>query len=115
MDLGDGSGCYRTLVKGCEQTIEWAGELGLDKGLRLGARERREAVLQAGQIGSDLLAEEIGPGRQKLAELNEARPQFFERGGEPLTRSRQDPAAAACKQMTKPHKGHCGRDGRQRR
>jgi hypothetical protein len=115
MDLGDRSGRYRPLVKGCEQIVERAGELGLDQCTSLGARERREVVLQAGEIGSDLFAEEIGSGGQKLAELYEARPQFFERGGEPLTRSRQHSAAAARKELTKPHKGHCGRDGRQRR
>ena len=115
MDLGDGSSGYRSLVEGCEQTVERAGELGLDQGPRLRARERRELVLQTGEIGGDLLAQEIGSGGQKLAELDEARPQFFEGGGEPLTRSRQDPAAASCKQMTKPHKRHCGRDGGQRR
>ncbi len=115
MDLGDRSGCYRRLVKGCEQSVKRAGELRLDQRPRLGAGERRELVLQAGEIGSDLLAEEIGSGGQKLAEFYKAGPQFFERGGEPLTRPRQHPAAAARKQMTKPHKGHCGRDGRQRR
>ena len=115
MDLGDRSRCYRAFVKGCEQIVERAGEFGLDQRPRLGARERRELVLQAGEIGSDLLAEEIGSGRQQLAELYKARPQLFERGGEPLTRSRPDPAAAACKQMAEPHKRHCGRDGRQRR
>lgn len=62
MDLGDRSGCYRPLVKGCEQTAERAGELGLDQRPRLGARERRELVLQASEIGSDLFAEEVGSG-----------------------------------------------------
>jgi hypothetical protein len=103
MDLGDRSSCYRPLVKGVEEIVDRAGELGLDQGPRLGARERWEPVLQAGEIGSDLFAEEIGSGGQKLAELDEARSQFFEGGGKPLTRSRQDSAAAACKQVTKPH------------
>jgi hypothetical protein len=41
--------------------------------------------LQACQIESDLLAEEIGSGRKQLAELDEARPQLAECRGEPLT------------------------------
>ena len=43
--------------------------------------------MQACQIESDLLAEEIGSGRQELAELDEAGSQLGKRRGEPLTRA----------------------------
>ena len=64
------------------------------------AGKRRQPVLQPRQIGGDLLAEQIGAGRQDLAELDEARAQLAERRGEPLARPRRDagrggaPAAA---------------------
>src|SRR5208283_1341851 len=59
-----------------------------DQRPRLAAREGRQAVLQARQVGGDRLAEKIGPGRQQLSELDEARAHFGERRGQPLARAR---------------------------
>src|SRR5271157_689899 len=89
MDLGNR--CRRDcgFVERRKQRLERTGELGLDQRTRLASGERRQAVLQARQIEGDLLAEEIGSGRQKLAELDEARPELAEGRGEPLTRARR--------------------------
>ena len=61
-------------------------ELALDRGARLGAGKRRQPVLQLREIGRHLLADEIGAGRQRLAELDEARPHRLQRHGQPLAR-----------------------------
>jgi len=87
MDLGDRCRRDCVLVKRRKQRFERTGELGLDQRTRLASRKRRQAVLQARQIEGDLLAEEIGSGRQQLAKLDEARPQLAECRGEPLTRA----------------------------
>ena len=47
-------------------------------------REWRQPVLQRGEVGGDLVAEQVGAGRKHLPELDEARAQFVERGGEPF-------------------------------
>ena len=72
-----------------KQHFERPAELGLDQRPRLASRKGRQAILQARQIEGDLLAEEIGSGRQELAELDEARPQLAKCRGEPLTRARR--------------------------
>ena len=41
--------------------------------------ERRHRILQRGQTGSDIGRNQIWPGRKQLSELDENRPQFFER------------------------------------
>ena len=87
MNLGNRCRCDCGFVKRCKQSFERTGELGLDQRARFASRKRRQAVLQACQIESDLLAEEIGSGRQELTELDEAGSQLGKRGGEPLTRA----------------------------
>ena len=88
MNLGNRGGGYRALIKRREQGAERVAELGLDQGMRFAAREWRQTILQACKIEGDLLAKQIGSRREELAELDKARPQFFESGGEPLTRAR---------------------------
>jgi hypothetical protein len=87
MNLGNRCRCDCGFVKRCKQRFERTGELDLDQRARFASRKRRQAVLQACQIESDLLAEEIGSGRQELAELDEAGSQLGKRRGEPLTRA----------------------------
>ena len=72
MDLGDGSGCDRTVIELREQLIEGLAERVLDH--LAGARgvERRQVVLQLRQVGGHLLAEQIRARGQALAELDEA-------------------------------------------
>src|SRR5207244_9579709 len=111
MNLGDRSSGDCRFIKRREQSGERAREFGLDQGTRLGAWERRQAILQARKVDGDFLAEEIGPRRQELAELDETRSEFAESGGEPLARARPDRAAAACKQPGEPQERPSAGDG----
>ena len=95
MDLRDGCGRDRGVVEGCEQSSERTGELGLDQCSRLGSRKRRQTVLQARQIEGDLLAEEIGAGRQELTEFDEARAELVKCRGQPLARACRSGTAPA--------------------
>ena len=58
-------------------------ERGHDHGLGLGLRERRHLVLQRFQIARQRDADDVGPRRQELAELDVGRPELGQRGGEP--------------------------------
>jgi hypothetical protein len=51
----------------------------LDNGARLGAGERRHAVLQLGQLLRHLGRQDVRPGGKGLAELDEHRPQLLQR------------------------------------
>ena len=48
--------------------------------LRLG--QRRDAVLQARELGDDARGEQIGPRREDLPELGERRAELLERGAQ---------------------------------
>ncbi len=63
MHLGDRGGGHGSILEIGEQIGDGLAEFGLDQRSRLPAREGREAVLQTRQIGGDLVAEQIGPGR----------------------------------------------------
>ena len=58
-------------------------ESGGDHGFRLTLRKRRHLVLQAFEIARDGSADHVGPGGEKLAELDVSRSELGERGGEP--------------------------------
>ena len=58
-------------------------ERGDDHRLGLGLRERRHLVLQRFQIARQRHADDVGPRRQELAELDVGRPELGQRGGEP--------------------------------
>ena len=48
--------------------------------------KRRQAILERCQIVGDVVAQEIGAGREALAELDEGRAHLLERRGQPLAR-----------------------------
>ena len=82
MHLGDRSGGHRVAeldVEARQRRLEG----GFD--LRDGdfARRRRHAVLQPFQLRRDLGSDDVGPGREKLAELDV-------RGAEPIDRAGED-------------------------
>ena len=111
MDLCDRCGGDRGLIERCVERGERTLELGFDQGARLAPRKGRQAILQGCQIGGDLLAEEVGPRRQKLSELDQARAHLGEGGGEPLARALSGHAAAAPdKEAGEAHIGPDGRD-----
>ena len=55
--------------------------------LGLGLRERRHLVLQRFQIARERHADDVGPRRQELAELDVGRPELGQRGREPALRA----------------------------
>ncbi len=94
MDLRDRGRGDRGVVERREETVERPGEFGLDQTARLIPGERRQAILQAREILGDLVAQQIGAGRQDLSELDEARPHLGQRRGQPLARPGGGGAAA---------------------
>jgi hypothetical protein len=115
MNLGNRRRRDCGLVKRCKQRFERTRELGLDQRTRLASRKRRQAVLQACQVEGDLLAEEIGSGRQQLAELDEAGSQLTKRRGEPLTRAPSCADRTARESAGDTREGCGRRDGGQRK
>jgi hypothetical protein len=110
MHLGDRGGGDGLVVESGEQALDRLAQLGFDQRARPGAGKGRQTVLQARQIGGDLLAQEIGARREELAELDEARPQLVERGGQPLAGARRARAAAAGEDARDPQERGQGRD-----
>ncbi len=94
MDLRDRRCGDRGVVECREHGGKRPPELGLDQRVGLVAGKRRQTVLQQRQILGDVIAQEIGAGRQQLSELDEARPHLGEGGGKPFART-SDGAAAA--------------------
>ena len=78
-------------------------EFELDRSAGHRPGQRRQAVLQECQIGGDLLAEQVGPGRQQLAELDKARAELVECCGQALTGARRQAPAPAREQPGKAH------------
>jgi hypothetical protein len=95
MHLGDRCRCHREVGEGGEEGGERPVELDLDQGARLRCRERCQAILQLRQIFGDLLAQEIGAGRQQLPELDKARSQLDKSRSETLARPSIAPGPAA--------------------
>jgi hypothetical protein len=95
MHLGDRGGRDRPLLEAGEQRLDRAAKLALDCGAGGGAVEGRQPVLQLGEVGRQLLAEEVGAGREELAELDERRAELVERPGKLLSGPSLDVAARA--------------------
>jgi len=53
-------------------------------------RHGRRAVLQLAELGDPLGLEQVDPGRQHLAQLDEGRPEFLEHASQPLRRRQVD-------------------------
>jgi hypothetical protein len=87
MDLRNRGSRDRYVVEGEKQAVERTAELGLDHRARLAGRKWWQPVLQQRQIGGDLIAEQIGPRRQHLAELDKGRTDFLKGRGEALSRA----------------------------
>ncbi len=106
MDLCDRGGGDRLIVETREQGVDRLAELALDRGARLASRKGRQMVLQPRQVGRDPFAQEIGAGRQRLAELDEARAHVLQRRRQPLAR-----AAFVAARTEQPRPGdQCRRD-----
>ena len=87
MDLGDRGGGHGLVVELLKQFLYRAAELVLDSCSRFCAAERRQSVLQLGQVFRQLIAEDVRACRQGLAELYEAGAGLIEGPGQALARA----------------------------
>ena len=93
MHLRDGGGGDGLVVEFAKERLKGCAELGFDDGARGLRVEGRQTVLKRGEGGRGFLAHQVRPGAERLAELDEARPQHLERAGEALPRRAQPPLA----------------------
>ena len=97
MRLGQGRGRHRRMEFGEQAARRPAQRLGdLRVGLLHG--EGLELILQPGEVVGEHLAEDVGAGRQQLAELDRHRPQPLQGKGQSLAR----PAAARLRPPEQP-------------
>ena len=85
MHLGDGGGGNGGIVKVAKAFLHLAAQLGLHGGAGLASGKWRQAVLKGGEISGEGLAEQVGTGGKRLAQLDETRAHFLQRGGQPQT------------------------------
>ena len=76
--LADRRGCDRRLSELDERLLERQAEFAFDDLPHLRERERAHVVLQPAQLGDDVRRDDVGPGREQLAELDERRPELVE-------------------------------------
>ena len=79
VDLGDRGGGDGLVVEAAEQRIDRRAELVLDGGAGLRRGKRRQPVLEVREVARHGLADQVGAGRQRLAEFDEARPERLQR------------------------------------
>jgi hypothetical protein len=76
--LPDRRGGHRHGVEVDEEALDRRAQLGRDDVLDVCVRHRRDRVLQQPQLRQDLRRDDVGSGREQLAELHERRPQLVE-------------------------------------
>ena len=86
MHLGDRGGGHRLLDEFAEHLLDRLPEIRLDRRPRRRDRKRRQAILERCKVMGNVVAQEIGAGRQALAKLDEGRPHLLQRRGQPLAR-----------------------------
>ena len=77
MHLRDGCAGHRLPIEAQENLADRLAERPLDDGDGLLGRKRRHAVLQQRQLIGDVRRQQVAPGGQHLAKLDEDRPQFL--------------------------------------
>ena len=107
--LGDRGGGDRRSELG-EQRIDGRAERLLDRLPRFALREGRQAVLQRGEIGGELAADDVVAGGEELAELDVGRPERGERGRQLAPRCRPSPCAVLAER-----RGHAAEQSERRR
>ena len=78
MHLADRGGRDRRRLEVEEEPLERVSQLLLDHPLGLLERERPHVVLEAAQRDDDVGRHDVGPGREKLPELDERRAELVE-------------------------------------
>ena len=100
MGLGDGGGGDR-LAEGRVETLDRPPQRALDLGPGDGGVEGRQTVLEVRQVLGELAAEDVGAGRQHLAQLDGDGAEALQRPGQPLARP-PDPGPGAREQPQEP-------------
>jgi hypothetical protein len=90
VNLGDGGGGQRGPGKFRKKLRDGMAQFPNDLRLDGLGGHRRNLVLQLAQFGDILPGQDVGPGRQQLAELDKGRPEFLQ--GEPQTLGTRQPA-----------------------
>jgi hypothetical protein len=83
VDLRDRRRGERTTVELGENLLDGPAEGHCERGGRLVAGERRHLVLELRELGGDIGRQQIGTHRERLAELDEDRPELLEREAQP--------------------------------
>jgi hypothetical protein len=91
--LGDGGRGQRLPVEGGEDLVDPGAQLVSQHRFDLRPRHLRRVVLQPGQLGDELRRQQIAPGGQHLAELDERDPAVLQ--GQPQRASQPGPPLAA--------------------
>ena len=98
MHVCDGGGGERGLIEGVEHLREGPSVGALDRLAGDGARKRRHAILQLGELVGDIRRQQVAARGDRLAELHENGSELLER--EPQARGAAHPPAAL-----EPHPG----------
>lgn len=85
MHLGDGGGGHGIHLKLGKEFGHRAAQSVFDDFLGFHTAKGRHPILQPGQLHGDIIGQQIPPGGEHLAELDEHRPQGFQRQTQPLT------------------------------
>src|SRR5439155_10863362 len=90
-----------------EELLERQAELFSDHLLDIRERERTNVVLEAAKLRDDVRRQDVRPGREQLAELDERRPELVEHLAQVLTALRRlpvevDARTASRKQVGQP-------------
>ena len=93
MNLGDGGAGERFALEMREHGVHRPAKGPLDGGNGDRRRKRRDPVLQMRQFIGDVRRQQVAPGRKHLAELDEDRPQPFQRLAQPTAARRVELAA----------------------
>ena len=76
--LADRRRCHRYRVERREQLLDRGPQVLLDHALDVGVRERPNGILELAQLRDDLGRDDVGPGREELAELDEGGAELVE-------------------------------------
>jgi hypothetical protein len=87
MNLGDRSCRRRPFLEAAEEVRQGTTQLGLDGGNGTGAGKGWELILEVGKIGCNLLAHQVGAGREGLAQLDEGWARVLQGSRQTLPRS----------------------------
>ena len=87
VNLGDGRRRHRLVVEAGKKGVHGLPQFLFDGGPGLMGGKRRQTVLKLRKVLRHFLAQEIGPGGERLAQLDKARARLVQGPGQPLPRA----------------------------